>query len=119
MVYNPLGRPQKIVIHLPVSSSGSYQLWKVGSPKGDIKTINAVIALSNVAKDSSQYIVSFDTGPLPPLGASVFKVRFIGGSESTGTLTSPVVLDHRLLGVSNNEEDVILSNGLIRAVFDR
>lgn len=130
MVYNGLGRSQSSVVFLPVSSSGSYRVWKVGSPNETSSVVSSIPSLKSTTVEAAKYVLPLDTGALPALGASVFRVGFLGGVSDylgkhsfTGTdvLVQAAPVDERSLRTSmryNKNGDVEFSNGLIQVLFD-
>ena len=106
IVYNALAFSRSTIIHLPVSSDVPYHITRVGSAgKGD-QILLPVRSISKVTSDGgSDYLVLFDTGPLSPLGAAVFRL-----SRAEGQSVQP-----RRLQFST---DVEVSNGLMTVLFD-
>ena len=123
VVYNGLGRPQSTVVFLPVSSAGSYQLWKVGNSREISRVIQSIPSQKKIAEDASKYVVPLVTGSLPPLGASIFQLKFIEPSRNTiHTVLPDASVDHRSLEKlmkGGKNRDAVYSNGLINVTFDR
>jgi hypothetical protein len=129
MVYNGLGRSQSSVVFLPVSSIGSYSVWNVGSPNGTASLVSSIPSLKSTTAEAAKYVLPLDTGALPALGASVFRVGFLGDSDylgkrsstETDVLVPAAPVDERSLRTSmryNKNGDVEFSNGLIQVLFD-
>jgi hypothetical protein len=99
---------------LPVSSASSYHVWKVGSPDTDSKTVQSIISPMAISNESSQYVLPLDTGELPPIGASIFRIK-----KTSNKISSPTNHDDLKMRMTRNKDgDVEYSNGLIRVVFD-
>lgn len=119
------------MIHVPVSSSGSYYIWKIGSANGTASVVSSLPSLKSTTSEAAQYVLPLDTGALPALGASVFQLRFVGDdsnysknvrSSRDDVITSTTAsVDQRSLRSSMRSRengDVEISNGLIQLVFD-
>jgi hypothetical protein len=77
VVYNALGSSESSVIRLPVSSDGVFEVKKLGVQAVESSVhiaTNAPFAGTGVPS-SAKYVLTFNTGPLPPVGATVFKVQ--------------------------------------------
>lgn len=70
-------------------------------------------------------IVYFDTGPLPPIGASVYRLKIINSSdgsiksENTDSRISSSLLRGLNVELDGGPESLGLSNGFISAHFNR
>jgi len=114
VVYNALGSNHSSVIHLPVSTDKPFDIKRLGT--NPITTIRAAYPVfssfqSSMSTLSATYILSFDTGPLQPVGATVFQITPASIVEEGTHLTEEV--DTEGLDV------VTASNALVSAGFDR
>jgi hypothetical protein len=120
MVYNPLGQSQTTVVLLPVSSDGLYRVRKVGD--NSTKMLPSIPASKQSTKESAPYVLPFNTGDLPPIGANIFQIRFMDGESknSMSDAAAPSVVDHLSLTMRTDPDtgDVEYSNGLINVRFD-
>jgi hypothetical protein len=126
VVYNSLGGSRSTVVHLPVSTDGTYRVSKVGSSADEAKLVLASLSSLSSAKGSARYVAHFDTGPLPPLGASIFQITLAGNTTTSKKLehmdmsTSLMQkTDHRRVDeFGTRSEDVEASNGMFSVLFD-
>lgn len=121
IVYNALAFSRSTIIHLPVSSNVPYHISRVGSAgKGD-QIMLPIRSISKVASDGgSDYLVLFDTGPLPPLGAAVFRLSRAEGHHSFPSVSSDKPVQSRRLQFSTDPsvDEVEVSNGIMTVRFD-
>jgi hypothetical protein len=126
VVYNSLGVSRSTVVHLPVLTDGTYRVSKVRSSADEAKLVSASLSSFSSTKGSARYVAHFDTGPLPPLGASIFQTTLAGNTTTSKKLdhmdmsTSLMQeTDHRRAGkFGRTSEDVETSNGLFSVLFD-
>lgn len=127
VVYNGLGVSRSTVVHLPVSSDGTYRITKVGSSAEETKVASLPVLSTISTEKGAEYVVHFDTGPLPPLGANVYNITLDGNGLPSLSLENvdmnhrPFVerLDHRRVDeFVSNSEDVEASNGIFSVLFD-
>jgi hypothetical protein len=124
VVYNSLGAYRSTLVHLPVSTDGTYRVSKVGSSADEAKLVSASLSSLSSAKGSARYVALFDTGPLPPLGASIFQITLSGNTTTSKQLdhmnTSLMQkTDHRRVDeFGTRSEDVEASNGMFSVLFD-
>ena len=123
LVYNSLGTERSSIVHLPVSSivnqSSSFDITPVLDSGGEDATTQTVVPTTVVAVQSgdttptqTKYVLSFATGPIPPVGAKAFRIRRSSKERSTRILPES-------FSQSNLEEVIELSNGILSARFDR
>ena len=77
-----------------------------------MKTMKAHTPSPRVGNRSAAFVVSFSTGPLPGLGACMFKVSLVKNPRDNSTDRDHI--RNRMIGT----EDVEASNGLFTVVFD-
>lgn len=121
LIYNALGQTQSDVILLPVSTAGSYRVWKLGSPENEAKVVPSMPASKPTCEKSSPYVLPLNTGNLPEVGASVFQVRLLEQDRSKNDHISSLHVDARSLELRaaiDTKGNVEFSNGQIRVVFD-
>jgi hypothetical protein len=77
VVYNALGSNDSSVIRLPVSSDGAFEVKKLGTQTVESSVYIATKApfAGNGVLSSAKYVLAFNTGALPPVGATVFKIQ--------------------------------------------
>jgi len=126
IVYNALAQPRSTPILLPVSSAGSYSVRSGGDPNSTETIISSLQSLKSTATGAASYVLPLDTGIVPALGAKIYQVTFVGGSDShlvgneESYLDGSATSEQRTLTSEANggKEDVKYSNGLVAAVFD-
>ncbi|CAJ1925259.1 unnamed protein product [Cylindrotheca closterium] len=125
IVYNALGQPRWTPILLPVSSAGLYSVRSGGDPNSTATIISSLPSLKSTATGAASFVLPLDTGVLPALGAKMYQVAFIGGSDSQSIdddepFLDSVTTEQRILASESDsrKEDVEYSNGLVTAVFD-
>jgi hypothetical protein len=126
IVYNSLGSGRSTVIHLPVSTNGIYQVTKIGSHSYEAALVLSHSSSSTCISGGAKYVVNFATGPLPPLGASVFQLSITKNSTASvkfSTLKTETLLTqeqhrHRANTADVPSKDVEASNEFFSAVFD-
>lgn len=107
------------MVNLPVSSDGTYNISRFDAT-GNIQTIRPSPSLPTSLEGASKFIVSFDTGPLPAVGAAVFKISW--SQEILEKYPEPAFgrTSRRLVGSSTSKGgEVEVSNGLLSVRFDR
>jgi hypothetical protein len=121
VVYNSLSWKRSTVIHLPVSMVGMYNVGKIGGDDGLVKNAKSYPSSQGVSDQRASQVISFLAGPLPSLGASVYKVAFVGNiTDIDGLVRGPdesIVTQREILGIEHSK-DVEASNGLFSVVFD-
>ena len=114
-----------MIVDLPVSHDGIYNVEKVvihGGDAADVRKVKSQPSSPAVNKRSASLVVSFLTGPLPSLGASLYKVSF-SGKEMTNEENDTINSRSRYLATEplqrkDESKDVEASNGLFSVVFD-
>eukprot|EP00980_Cylindrotheca_fusiformis_P014282 scaffold3791_cov137-Cylindrotheca_fusiformis.AAC.9 len=128
VVYNGLGQPQSSVVFLPISHDGSYTVGKLeDSTNGTATVVASMPSPQSTTAGAAKYVLPICTGALPALGASVFKVDFLGDADRVSSFRGrdkfmpPASIDadsaRMTLHYSDNG-DVEASNGLIQVLFD-
>lgn len=88
IVYNGLGSSRSEIVRLPVSSDSTFIVSRVG--KYSAETVSTSVIRSSPSpfwapvSASARYVLMFDTGPLAPIGATVFRITH----ELSGTDTA-------------------------------
>ena len=132
IVYNSLGQSRSSVIRLPVSSNGTYRVTRFRASGDDAHLLQAIPSLtSGTSCCAAKYVLPFQTGLLPPVGASVFRIskqeeeqgreQVASPQRSSATWEEPV--EYRRLESARTHDrelkaDVEVSNGLLTVVFD-
>jgi hypothetical protein len=120
IVYNALAFSYSTIIHLPVSSDAPYHISRVGSAGKEDQILLPIRSISKMTSEGgSDYLVLFDTGPLPPLGAAVFRLSRAEGHHSFPLVSSDKSVQSRRLQSSTDPVDEVeVSNGLMTVRFD-
>jgi hypothetical protein len=121
VVYNSLSVERSSVIHLPVSTKGLYSIRKVGDDDDDVTIVSAHSSSKAISNQSAGQVVSFLAGPLPALGASVYKVVLVGNTTSRPnpvSVATRTTATTRALAEVEGGKDIEASNGLFSVVFD-
>lgn len=96
VAYNALSRSRQEVVSIPVSSDATYEVFNlkdgiimdsslVPSPPKPQYTESAIV--------SAPFLLYFDTGLLPPVGAVTFRIRMISSQSS---LVVPKLLTEKI-----------------------
>lgn len=78
LVYNALPSHRSAVISIPVPQSSDYDISKVVNgevDKQNVEQIPSLVVAPMKAGEPERHVVHFDTGPIDPLGASIFRVK--------------------------------------------
>jgi hypothetical protein len=121
IVYNGLGSLRGSTVQLPVSSNATYRVARLDSPAEQAQYVRS--AGTNLP---AKYILSFDTGLLPPVGAAVFQISTLRDNDhssyanvglcnikTANTVRSCVLLD------TVGRDHVEVTNGQLAVRFDR
>eukprot|EP00521_Asterionellopsis_glacialis_P017327 CAMPEP_0195302294 /NCGR_PEP_ID=MMETSP0707-20130614/30840_1 /TAXON_ID=33640 /ORGANISM="Asterionellopsis glacialis, Strain CCMP134" /LENGTH=1068 /DNA_ID=CAMNT_0040365501 /DNA_START=82 /DNA_END=3288 /DNA_ORIENTATION=- len=128
IVYNGLAARRSTVVGVPVSVQARYQVSILSSSplEADEEEVIVPSALFPQVTDKSSSVVYFDTGPLPPVGASVFRLKIL---NSIGTIlgsSNELARESALLRGAENPTDLEkeepdsleLSNGFLTVHFN-
>ena len=120
VVFNPLASASRTTnVRLPVARRGLYRVERLD---------NHTLAMEDVESSPAPFcyckqVLAFGTGPLPPLGATSFRITPMNVSEDelcedeTFADETSVAAQSRRLGDASSDQ-VVASNGLITATFD-
>jgi hypothetical protein len=120
IIYNPLASNRSAIIRLPVSAHSFYRVHRIDNDTNASKVIrSSTVPQLLPLGDATKWVIVFDTGVLPPVGAVAFRISKVGDPvESDGpslpTQTETSVV-RRLL---SDDSDVEISNGLLNVTFD-
>jgi len=110
VAYNALATPNREeVLAVPVSRDASYEVYSVYHGQ----TMQSVLLPSpnyTNTENAAPFVLHFDTGIVPPLGASVFRIRMTNFSR---TALQPKQGGDRI------NSNIYISNGKIRIQFQR
>ena len=128
VIYNGLGTSRSTVVHLPVSSDGTYRISKVSGSVAEAKVVQSYLSSTGTggAENGAKYVVHFNTGPLPPLGANVYNVTLAGTALASTTAehadTKRMFIQksvhRRVDDLVPKDKDVEASNGIFSVLFD-
>lgn len=127
VVYNPLGKNKSTIVQLPVALDKSYDVTRLGSDvttTGSIRPVPSTFQGNSLtATASAKFVLAFETGPLHPLGATVFRIRtaagVIGQNQVSGMSDDKVY--HRSLESEHYTDefgDLVVSNEMTSVKFD-
>ena len=120
MVYNPLGSNKSSIVRLPVAVSGSFDVTRLDNeePLSSVTLIavpNHFFGSHDASSSPARFVLNFETGPLSPVGATVFRVK----RSSFGEAFHPTI-DSLSIKLEDSESDrVVVSNDEISVQFDR
>lgn len=120
VVYNGLASNKSTIVRLPVSVDGPFHVTRLGS-----STIQESLVHSSPSpfvatqSTSANFVLLFDTGPLVPVGATVFRVY--KSPLEANTKVPSVQSQRRLRPIDreNESSQVVTSNGAVKVHFDR
>jgi hypothetical protein len=121
IIYNPLASNRSAIIRLPVSSHSLYRVHRIENDASASQVIRSSAVPELLLGGATKWLLVFDTGVLPPVGAVAFRIskagdpaEYDGPSLPTQAETS---LARRLLW-DESESNVEISNGLLNVTFD-
>lgn len=110
-------------MRLPVSVDGSFHVTRLGSAAVQTGFVSSSPnPFSPFHAGSAKYVLLFDTGPLTPVGATVFRVTKARSQPHMLAPSSATLQSHRGLQSKNGKDEggeVVASNGLVTVHFDR
>lgn len=121
VVYNPKSSEQSSVIRVPVSSNATYAVKRLGDGNLQPELVLPTTAAPLHTSKPGKFVVMIDTGKLPPLGTSVYRI----------SMDSPVDTEHSENGKSwasttgqrtrvlSDEMNFVATNDLIEVSFDK
>ncbi len=121
VVYNSLAKQRTTAINLPVATGGMYLVHaETDSPV--VVSAHPDLLNTNNMDGRGPFVVSFDTGSLPALGAKVFRVHKSRGEKPRGG-NSDASLHHsenrQLQGEGKERNQAVkVSNGIFTVEFD-
>jgi hypothetical protein len=132
IIYNGLGSLRGSTVQLPVSSNATYRVARLDAPSEQAQFARSARSRHRPGHSTrgtgltTTYVLSFDTGLLPPVGAAVFQISIVrdhqlrdyanfgkSNLETTNTVRSRVLQD------TVGGEHVEVSNGQLAVRFDR
>jgi hypothetical protein len=127
VVYNGLAKGRSTIVSMPITLDTDYHMAQVhihsGLELGNKQAIKTTVVLENETA-----ILYFDTGPLPPVGGTVFQISFIENGALGGVFdgNSQISLVRRSLIENDSERDTHYSediqdatNGILSVRFNR
>lgn len=129
VVYNGLASRRSSIIGIPVAFPGQYQVTSVDLDRrhlGQDEEIMTSAVLSQTKSLQISTIVYFDTGPLPPVGAKVYRLKIMNSFEGKVDSESSLTRVSALLRGKDSDGDLVqnlpsfqLSNGFMNVRFNR
>ena len=112
VVYNPLGSNKSTIVQLPVSVDQAFDIKRLDSnPMSPTTSVRPVQSRFS-SELSAKYILTFDTGPLHPVGTTVFLIKSNPNKieENVGENAEKVLVNQELetlrkLKYVGNDED--------------
>jgi hypothetical protein len=128
LVYNGLAKRRSVIIGLPIPTNVTKDTAHLGVVLQRLGSEDIVDTSVRLQEESA--VLYFNTGPLPPVGGSVYKVSFfdrsdvfdgqlLGGSMSSLTSRSVLTQYHSTMGIEFNGDTAVVSNGILSVRFDR
>ena len=120
VVYNGLGSSKSTIVRLPVSVDGSFHVSKVGGNSLQTHYLrSSPNHFAGTDSTSASFVLLFDTGPLPPVGAAVFRVTQAHEKETIPS--SEISTSRRLkyIDTKDGPSEVVASNGIVTVHFDK
>ena len=123
-IYNALTSSASRIVRLPVSSMGPFHVSRMGNLTVDAagETISFAIPSPFDTKASANYVLPFDTGPLLPVGVTLFRVTqtkdepdVIVSSLARNSVTQ--LGSHEADG--RRQEEFVVSNEILSVRFSR
>ncbi len=112
---------------IPVSMDATYRVHKMAKD-GDFAVESTLMPSFNPAswESAAPFVLHFETGPIPPLGAVVFRVEkasdepsVVREEEGFGSCPTEGVWNVRVVSKDPSSSAVVIDNGRKRFVFDR
>ena len=120
VVYNALGASKSSIVRLPVAVNGTFDVSRLGNDSDTPATIRSIpnhFFEPSSASPASNWVLPFDSGPLSPIGATVFRVKRSSsvkknrkGSHEVGGLKSTVGEDNTFI-VQDDDLSVNFDSG--------
>ena len=127
IVYNGLAKRRSTVISMPIAM-GAHNLMKHVHVYGGLEVGNEEEIKATVLLDNETAVLYFDTGPLPPIGGTAFRVSFsdddlLGGVFDDASQTSFVRRSLIASGSDrysqSSEEKMDVANSILSIQFNR
>ena len=115
-MYNALPSHRSAVIGVPVPQSSDYDVSKIVNgevDKQNVEQIPSLVVAPMKVGEPERHVVRFDTGPIDPLGASIFRIK-----QTTATSGGNVPLNLNQI-VDSSTETFHLSNEFLTVHFNR
>ena len=120
VAYNALSRSREEVMSVPVASDATYEVYNIRESQIVQSTLLPSPNYSNT-KNAAPYMLHFETGTVPPVGAVVFRIRMT--SLSPSAIRPEYVQDGKceqsIRGGNTESEAANISNGVIQAHFEK
>jgi alpha-mannosidase len=132
VVYNPQSSERSTIVRLPVAvNNATYTVQKVATPSMPSQIVKSQVPTLDCHCD--KHVLYFDTGLLPAVGASVYKVSRTS-NFSTKSLTQEREVQDEVLGTTmkqrllvdddsasnnNDQDDVVYTNTILTVTFDK
>lgn len=124
VVYNGLGSNRSSIVRLPVSVDASFNVTRLGGNSIQSNLVrSSPTPLLSSKSGAANYVLLFDTGPLAPAGATLFRITKINAETKRQIPLIDEAEPSRRLTATVNEEgdpdDVVATNGIVTVHFDR
>jgi hypothetical protein len=111
-------------VRLPVSVDSSFKVTRLGRNSiGSNLVRSSLNPFVSSQSGSANYVLLFDSGPLTPVGVTVFRISKSSTDPQRQGPTVDSVQPYRSLTSSMNangdSDDVVATNGLVTVRFDR
>lgn len=121
VVYNPMGSNTSSIVQLPVSVDKTFDITNLDSnPLTTARSVRPVPS-SFSSPLSAEYILAFDTGPLPPVSATVFQIKQTPENVEQGPRSEEFDTGRNLKSQNDIDEIeiVVAMNKMVSVKFDR
>jgi len=123
IVYNALAKERDEVVSLPIDiSSKNYVVEKLGDGQSDwVPVKSSVLPNANYAQivGAASDIMYFEARDIPPLGASVFRVKRLE-DERLSSASAPAVPRNLRRSIQNDSDyEIVIKNDILSVTFDQ
>ena len=115
IVYNPMSAQQSTIVRLPVAWPGEYVIERMDNGNGPLVTLPARDPRKHLSGQEKN-ILAFDTGPMPPAGATFFRIT----RQKTRVADKDHVAHQDIVSTQRSlNEALVVSNGLLTVKFNQ
>lgn len=130
VVYNAVASNKSTIIRLPADAMGTFVVTRLDNATAattrEAQSVRAratpFVASQSADSKAARFEIMFDTGPLEPVGATVFRIQHTSQTGSMDQQNNPSFVEkQRALQYSEKDllEAVVADNGIFKAEFAR